>query len=255
MNKTPSHPVRGAIVCAALLIAASLSSPLHAAAAEAKVPESTVALFNGRDLSGWVVVARDNDPAGAQTWSVRDGVLTATGEPYGYARTAGAWRDYALRIEWRWVPGEAPRDPQGRPRGRNSGVLLHTHGEDKVWPSCVEAQLHEGNAGDFIALGPIVFDELTAMREQAAAAAGDDAEARQRALTGRRLARQHASSEKAIGEWNTYEIVARGDTMTLTVNGVLQNTATRLTVSEGWIGLQSEGMPIEFRRVELSPLP
>ena len=42
--------------------------------------------------------------------------------------------------------------------------------------------------------------------------------------------------------------------MELTVNGVKQNTATALTLSAGAIALQSEGMPSEFRRVELAPL-
>jgi hypothetical protein len=246
------HRAALASVAFALLSLSPLSS---AAAGEATKPTAPVALFNGRDLSGWVVVGKDGDPAAKDTWSVRDGVLTATGSPYGYARTAQAYRDYALRIEWRWVPGTPPTEANGKPRGRNSGVLLHIQGEDKVWPACLEAQLQEGNAGDFIAMAtPVVFSELTTLREQSAAAAGADEEAKKRALGARRVARQQASSEKPIGEWNTYEIVCRGDTVTLTVNGVRQNSATGLTFTDGTIGLQSEGMPIEFRRVELAPL-
>jgi len=254
MNTIRSRSRRAALATVAIALLGSLASSALVAV-DVITPSAPVQLFNGRDLTGWVVVGRDGDPAARDTWSVRDGVLTATGSPYGYARTDQAYRDYVLRIEWRWVPGDAPLDTNGIPRGRNSGVLVHTQGEDKIWPSCLEAQLQEGNAGDFIAMAPsIVFDELTAMRDKAVLSAGADEAARERARTGRRLARQHESSEKPIGEWNTYEIVCRGDTATLTVNGVRQNTATGLTITDGTIGLQSEGMPIEFRRVELAPL-
>ena len=244
------HLKRAGLACAIACLV--LVPPVQA---DATQPAKTIALFNGRDLTGWVVVAKDGDPAAQHTWTVRDGVLTASGSPYGYVRTEGAYRDYILRIEWRWVPGDAPLEANGRPRGRNSGVLLHIQGEDKVWPACLEAQLFDGSAGDFIAMGPaIVFDELTTAREKAAAEAGAVDTARQRALANRRIARQHDASEKPHGSWNLYEIVCRGDSVTLTVNGVVQNAAHGLTIREGTIGLQSEGMPIEFRRVELAPL-
>ncbi|MBE2216316.1 MAG: DUF1080 domain-containing protein [Opitutaceae bacterium] len=251
-----SHPrsLRHALAGVVIALLGALALP-PALAGDAVRPAAATALFNGRDLAGWTVVGKDGDPAALATWTVRDGVLTASGSPYGYLRTDRAYRDYVLRVEWRWVPGAPPVEANGKPRGRNSGVLLHMHGDDKVWPGCLEAQLQEGNAGDFIAMAPaIVFDELTAFREKSAAAAGADEAAKQRALTARRIARQHESSEKPVGEWNTYEIVCRDASVTLTVNGVLQNTATGLTVTEGTIALQSEGMPIEFRRVELAPL-
>jgi hypothetical protein len=48
----------------------------------------------------------------------------------------------------------------------------------------------------------------------------------------------------------------KGDTLTLKVNGTLQNTATGMQVPEkGYIGLQSEGAPIMFRNIKLTPLP
>jgi hypothetical protein len=241
-------------VGAIVLFAGSAGSP--AAFADATRPTAPVELFNGRDLAGWVVVGKDGDPGARATWSVREGVLTASGSPFGYLRTERAYRDYTLRLEWRWVPGPPPTDPAGKPRGRNSGVLLHVQGEDKVWPVCLEAQLQQDNAGDFIAMAPpVVFAELRALREKSAAEAGPDDAARQRALGARRVVRREPSAEKPIGEWNTYEITCRGDVVTLTVNGVRQNSATGLTLTAGAIGLQSEGMPIEFRRLEIAPAP
>jgi len=38
------------------------------------------------------------------------------------------------------------------------------------------------------------------------------------------------------------------------VNGVLQNEGTDASVTSGWICLQSEGSPIEFRNIYLQPL-
>ena len=59
--------------------------------------------------------------------------------------------------------------------------------------------------------------------------------------------------EKAIGEWNTAEVVCEGNSITVYINGQLQNQATSET-SEGYIALQSEGGPIEFRNVYLTEL-
>jgi hypothetical protein len=61
-------------------------------------------------------------------------------------------------------------------------------------------------------------------------------------------------SENPPGEWNRYEILCKADSISLEVNGVLQNTAGQATVTSGHIALQSEGKPIEFKTVKLQPL-
>ena len=60
--------------------------------------------------------------------------------------------------------------------------------------------------------------------------------------------------EKPTGEWNRMEIVAKGDKVSITVNGVLVNEAFNVVPSRGRIQLQSEGAEIFFRKVELEPL-
>ena len=62
------------------------------------------------------------------------------------------------------------------------------------------------------------------------------------------------SNEKELGGWNKYEIVCKGDTMKLTINGQLQNKATGVSLRKGYIGFQSEGVPIMFRNIKLTPL-
>jgi len=62
------------------------------------------------------------------------------------------------------------------------------------------------------------------------------------------------SSEKPAGEWNTLEITCSKDNLEILVNGVLQNKASRLSVSSGSICLQSEGGPMQFRNIYLEYL-
>jgi acyl-homoserine-lactone acylase len=61
-------------------------------------------------------------------------------------------------------------------------------------------------------------------------------------------------AEKPIGEWNTMEITCKGGDVTVKVNGQLVNEGKNCSIKEGAISLQSEGAPIEFRKVALMPL-
>jgi hypothetical protein len=155
---------------------------------------------------------------------VKDGLLYCTGVPNGYIRTVNDYSNYKLTVEWRW-PGEAG----------NSGVLLHMSEPDKVWPKSIEAQLQSENAGDIWLIdGTDIAEHLD--------------------KANRRVEKKEKSSEKPLGEWNTYKILCNGNNISLTVNGVLQNSGTQATVQSGKICLQSEGKPIEFRAVYLEPL-
>lgn len=180
-------------------------------------------LFNGRDLSGWVCVtdpASDADPA--ETFSVSDGRICISGVPFGYMRTAVPYGDYRLHVEWRWV-GEAT----------NSGIFQRVQEGDKLWPGAVECQLQAGHAGDLLGLG-------------GAEIAG--AESNGRVFIKKRSG---GECERPAGEWNKAEIVCVGDYIAVYVNGILQNECTGAARS-GYIALQSEGGPVEFRNVYLT---
>jgi hypothetical protein len=59
---------------------------------------------------------------------------------------------------------------------------------------------------------------------------------------------------KAAGQWNTYEIMAKGDQLTVTLNGVVTADIKNNKFSNGPIALQSSGGVIKFRRVWIRPL-
>jgi putative membrane-bound dehydrogenase-like protein len=186
-----------------------------------------IALFDGRNLEGWTHFLADVGAAPEDTWSVEDGVLRCAGAPTGYIRTVETYTSFALTLEWRF-------DPE---RGAgNSGVLLRMVGADQIWPKSIEAQLHSGNAGDIWNIGEFPMQADAGRTE------------------GRRTRKAAPCSEKPLGEWNRYEIVLDGGELSLTVNGVLQNTASWCEEVAGSICLQSEGAWIEFRDIRLKPI-
>ncbi len=193
-------------------------------------PGKKVVLFNGEDFSGWERFVADASVDVDQVWRVRDGLLYCAGQPNGYIRTANQYDNYHLHIEWRW-----PANPT------NSGVLLHAQGPDRVWPACIECQLKAGNAGDFVLIGGtgLTVD-------------GTDRRNLERQFVS--IAKKQPTTERPGGQWNTYDIHCDGDSIRCFVNGVVQNEGTGASVTSGWICLQSEGSPIEFRNIYLLPL-
>ncbi len=183
-----------------------------------------IQLFNGKDLSGWVFKLKDPSVDPATVFNVRNGVIHIKGDPFGYMRTANSYSDYKLHVEWRW-PVEAS----------NSGVFIHAQTPDTIWLKTIECQLQAGNAGDFVCMNGATMNE--------------------RQGNSRMVRKMAASSEKAVGEWNTMEVTCKSNTIEVVVNGVLQNKATGISDTKGHICLQSEGKDVEFRNVFLTKLP
>ena len=194
--------------------------------AKAQAPSNTDSdkelLFNGKDLSNWTFFLKDPAADPSKVFTIRDGVIHITGDPFGYMRTRETYADYELHLEWRW-PVEAT----------NSGVFLHAQQPDAIWPSCFECQLQAGRAGEFICMSG------TKMNEQKTSPTFF-------------IATKNQSNEKPVGEWNSLVVKCKGSTIEVNINGVLQNTATGTSVSSGSICLQSEGKDIEFRNVYIT---
>ena len=178
-------------------------------------------LFNGHDLSGWSFYLADSTVDPATIFHVQDNHIRIEGEPFGYMRTITEYDNFKLHVEWRW-PGEES----------NSGVFLNISGPDKRWPATIECQLKAGNAGDLVFLGGSDAAERTDKENLV-------------------INKMEESNEMAAGDWNAYDIISRNDSIQVWVNGKLQNICTMPVPDRGHIGLQSEGLPIEFRNVYL----
>jgi len=218
-------------LCAALLLlagravfadTAAFSPPAIPAAA----PSGSVVLWNGHDLTGWVPYFKGGIPAPPDFWSADAGVLKLTGKPTGYIRTKESYANYHLHVEWRW-PASPPKGPN------NSGVFVDQRPPDVVWPYSVQVQTKAGSAGDLIAQGGLFFSTGPAN------------------LTLKKLA---DSNEKPVGEWNGCDIICRGATIEIFVNGLRQNFVDKLPADSGQIALQMEGYAVEFRNVWLQKL-
>jgi hypothetical protein len=183
-----------------------------------------IQLFNGKDLTNWIFYLKDPAVDPATVFTVQDGVIHISGNPFGYMRTKDTYSDYKLNVEWRW-PSEAT----------NSGVFVHGQKPDTIWLKCVECQLKTGNAGDFVCMNGAIMNEQSDKSKIVVNKMAD-------------------SSENAIGEWNIMEVVCNGNTIEVYVNGILQNRGTEVSVNMGCICLQSEGKEIEFRNVFLNKL-
>ena len=188
-------------------------------------------LFNGKNLDGWIIFVNDSIISPKDFFYVKDGMIETVGVPVGYLRTVKEYSDYKLHVEWRY-----PEEPV------NSGVFLHANGPDLIWPGHYQAQLKHENAGDFIVHGigmsATLHDTIYT------------SSAEKKPL----IPKINPTNENPAGEWNSYDIVCKGSTIELYVNGVLQNTATNCSVTKGGIGLQAEGCKIQFRNLWVVPI-
>ncbi len=196
-----------------------------------------VSLFNGKDLSGWYTyiphkdksIDPKTDPKGV--FQVEDGLIHVSGEEFGCLTTEKEFDDYHLIVEFKW--GEKKYPPREN-AVRDSGILMHCVGPDKVWTKSIECQIQEGDCGDFWLVDGT---SITV----------DGKEQKGRVV-------KQKDAEKPTGQWNTIEVVCDGGKITNIVNGVVVNEGTDASVTKGKITLQSEGAEVFYRKVELKPL-
>jgi hypothetical protein len=212
---------------------------------DARADEKPVALFNGKDLTGWHadVPAADTNASIAPSFLVRDGKLVSRGDPRGHLITDQSFSHYRLDVEYRFT-GKAG----------NCGVLVHAskpRALNDMFPQSIEVQMQSGNAGDFWCIQEnieVPDQEKRRPHKPGQSFGGGPKDAR-------RILNLTDDSEKPAGEWNHLAIECAGREVKVWVNGTLVNHGSNATADKGQIALQAEGTEVEFRKVELTRLP
>ncbi|MGE0755378.1 MAG: DUF1080 domain-containing protein [Pirellulaceae bacterium] len=251
---------------AALLLAVGLLSGTQAAADENWIP-----LFNGRDLDDWTpkITKHALGDNFARTFRVEDGILKVSYEGYqnfdeqfGHLFYREPFSHYRLRIEYRFVGPQVAGGPGWAVR--NSGVMLHCQppesmDKDQKFPVSIEVQFLGGlGKGDRTTANLCTPGTHVVMGGQ---------------LVKRHCTNSHSKTYNG-DQWVTVEMEVRGGRIVRhLIDGqvVLEYSGPQLddqdpdaqkllragaprAVSQGYIALQSESHPIEFRKVELLKL-
>ena len=222
-------------------------------------------LFNGKDLSGWTAKIAGY-PSGenfGNTFRVEDGLLKVRYDAYSsFDGRFGHlfWKDphsaYHLLIEYRFVGGQLESGPAWAVR--NSGVMLHAQppasmAMEQDFPISVEVQFLGG------------FSNGSARPTGNLCTPGTDVFYQGGLFTPHCL---NSSSETFDGaQWVTAEVIVRTDgSITHRINGqeVLEYSRPQLSqtatgspstpLNGGFIALQSESHPVDFRQVKLKLL-
>lgn len=234
-------------------------------------PTEVVRPFNGRDLSGlstWLKDSGADDPGGV--FSAQDGMIHVSGEGAGYLATKQAYKNYHLSIEYKWG-----RRKEGEKYVRNSGLLLHKIGPDRVWPTSIEVQLAQGCEGDFIVIrGQNTDSNVPPATITCEVRIADDGKTRwqkggeKKVYAGRQFwwskhqvgfkelidTRGTDDVASPLGEWTKVECICNENRITVKINGETVNECFDCIPAAGQILLQNEGHEIYFRNFELRPL-
>jgi hypothetical protein len=254
-----------------LLITVSCTQPKRSAA-DVAVGE-WIQLFNGKDLNDWTVKIAGYELGDnfGNTFRVENGVLQVRYDEYdapfrdrfGHIFYKDEFSHYLLRVEYRFL-GEQMAGAPGWAY-RNSGIMVHgqtpeSMGVNQDFPTSIEVQL----------LGS---DDVAVRTNLNVCTPGTDI------VMNGELIRQHctnSNSEHFYGDdWYTIEVEVRGNEVIRHIyNGVVvleynqpqlddrDPTFAKLVelnggdimLHKGTISLQSEGHPIDFRKVELKVL-
>lgn len=199
----------------------ALESPSPAAARDSEWEN----LMPKADLAGYRRLPLD-PLADKAVWQVRaDGTLFIDGVgAKEMLLTEREFTDGVFHVEWRFLPSQAT------PPVYNGGLYVRTPFDGKTW---VQLQVAHADkppvVGDLIAQVPGNTERINVFQLEPSPAA-------------------------AIGEWNTYEVSARGKTIELSVNGKRTATWADCPMPSGHLGLQAEGTPIEVRALRFRPL-
>lgn len=186
-----------------------------------------------------------------ETWSWKDGVLYCTGQPVSVQRTTQQFGNFEMVAEWM----------HEKPAG-NSGVFVWTTPEsiEKLTaagkpglPQGVEVQILDhgytdmvkasGGKTDWFGTNGDVFP--VGIKMTLFPPLSPDGS--------RSFPRKHLA--KGHGHWNHYYIRAINGEVRLWVNGEEVSGGTGVEPAKGYLCLESEGSPIQFRKLRVRELP
>jgi hypothetical protein len=258
-----------ASLLAVLTASAIALGPSSGSGQAATLTDEWTQLFNGRDLSGWTpkIAGYAYGQNHASTFRVVDGLLQVRYDQYdelhsqfGHLFYKTPYSSYDLAVEYRFVGEPAKGTPDWALE--NNGIMIHaqpplTMGRAQDFPISIEVQL----------LGGLPDGKPRPTANMCSPGTEVDIDGRQ--------ARAHCVNSKSktypLNEWVRVEVIVRGDTsITHIVNGDTVMTYTHPRVgggvvtnydpaaktdgtplTGGYIALQSEGHPIDFRKVEI----
>ena len=234
---------------ASILVAACVfAGGVYAADTEPK------AFIDGTGL-GWRDLTKDdftNVNCDPDTWTWENGLIKCTGKPVGVIRTKTTVTNLELVVQWRhlksggnsgvflWATPESIKALEsGKPRlptGIEVQVLDHGYKEQYEKSSLKKADWFTTN-GDVFPTG------TTKMEPFPPVSPGGE----------RSFPRKELS--KGVGEWNHYYVRAINGEVRLWVNGEEVSGGRNCRPATGYLCLESEGAPIEFKNLRIRELP
>jgi hypothetical protein len=230
--------------------------PLSGIAAAAEPAQLPRAFIDGTG-PGWRALEEDeftnvNCEPDTFTWR-DDGVIACTGTPTGVIRTKQEFTNLELVVEWRhlknagnsgvfvWaIPASIKRleEGQGRlPQGIEVQVL------DLGYKEFFEER-HKPRKADWFTCHGDVFPVGAAKMTPFPPVAPNG----KRSFPSKELS-------KGVGEWNHYYVRAINGEVRLWVNGEEVSGGTNCQPATGYLCLESEGSPVEFRNLRIRELP
>jgi hypothetical protein len=188
-------------------------------------------LFNGKNFDGW-----HNVNCGPKTWTVKEGMIHCTGKPIGELRTTRMYENFILEVEWRHL----------KSRG-NAGIFVWADAypaKGQPFHRGVEVQVLEneyGNTRGYTTHGdifPIHGARMTPVNGR-----------------GGQRAFPTENRSKPSPQWNHYRIVCNNGDISLAVNGKVVTQGKAARPRKGYICLESEGSPVQFRNLKIKELP
>ena len=185
------------------------------------------------------------------TWTWKDKFLTCTGQPIGVMRSRQTFTNFELVAEWRhlrpagnsgfflWVPEEALTNLKSDTLPK-FGIEIQAldHGFRQQF------EKETGKKGDWFTTHGDVFPVGKSKMKPFPPTSPDGS---------RSFPRKNLS--RGVGEWNYYYVRAINGEVRLWVNQEEVSGGNACEPRKGYLCLESEGSPIEFRNINVRELP